>query len=161
MKTSIKLLFGLVLLFSTISFSSNAQYLYSYEYDNAGNRTFRTQVELLESPGDSLMAHLASDSTALNAFNEEQEALGVQEDIGDNMISIYPNPFLSEINISFKESGEEIKEVRLFSSVGKIIYSAKDVGEDLTIPLEGRPSGTYFLWIDTTLGKRDYKLVKH
>ncbi len=74
-------------------------------------------------------------------------------------IEVYPNPTNNMVNINKTDSTIEIKNVNLFDSLGKIIYSKKDIQ---SIDLTNVIKGIYFLRIESENGSvYTQKIIKN
>ncbi|MEO8109125.1 MAG: M43 family zinc metalloprotease [Ginsengibacter sp.] len=76
-------------------------------------------------------------------------------------ISIFPNPFVSQVTISSDNATDIIgKEIKLYDATGKI-YLVKTLQSQRTvIPLYSIPTGVYFLKVDGIKNSSVYKIVK-
>lgn len=72
----------------------------------------------------------------------------------EDKINTYPNPVQNELNIEI--SAENIDEIILLSSLGKILFKAKGISK---VSFESYPSGVYMLKIKTTKGKSIIKRI--
>ncbi|WP_347924751.1 T9SS type A sorting domain-containing protein [Pontimicrobium sp. SW4] len=76
-----------------------------------------------------------------------------------NTISLYPNPSSNEVTLSWNK--RENVSVKMYNSIGKLIYFAKDRSliEPLTINISNYESGIYFININTRYGIVTKKLL--
>lgn len=76
--------------------------------------------------------------------------------------SIYPNPFVEEINIDFYKTTRDNVSIKIFDVLGKIYSSKKHLPIDkITIPLHKLSSGNYLIEIKTgkhTVTKKIFKI---
>ena len=80
--------------------------------------------------------------------------------IENSGISVYPNPFSTEVVIN--NEGEEISSLMVYSFDGNLIktfYPAHD--KNITINLRDLATGTYFVKINTTNSSYQVKMMKH
>ncbi len=78
-------------------------------------------------------------------------------------IKIYPNPVMDKLFIEMDAKAFQTKEIRLIDIVGKRQNVSFDVisPNQLIISTLGLNQGTYFLIINSTAGKRSYKVLKY
>ena len=76
-------------------------------------------------------------------------------------IVVYPNPFTSQINVTYKNSEENINSVaRLYDVTGKIIISQTIQSQKTTIIVNNLLPGIYILKISGTEKQQIFKLLK-
>lgn len=76
-------------------------------------------------------------------------------------ISIFPNPFASQITINSNNASDLIgKKIKLYDITGKIYLTETLQSQSTTIPLYKMPAGVYFLKIDGLRKPSVFKLVK-
>ncbi|WP_089355831.1 sulfatase-like hydrolase/transferase [Ekhidna lutea] len=77
-------------------------------------------------------------------------------------ISIYPNPFEKEINVSFPENKLKEFELRISNAIGKIVFieNKAENMDNLKIDLSNLNQGLYFLEIRHQNGLKLIKLIK-
>lgn len=82
--------------------------------------------------------------------------------INDSGFSIYPNPFIDELNIQFPVSLLEPVSVRVTNLLGTIVYqSLIDIPENLEqLNLEHLAPGMYVVWIRTKAAESSFKIIK-
>lgn len=78
----------------------------------------------------------------------------------NDIIKIYPNPFLSELNINFKQSDFDNVNVSIYNTSGQKIYSAKSNGDNLRLNLDNINSGVYILVIQSNSNVIKKKIIK-
>lgn len=75
------------------------------------------------------------------------EAFTAIEDVaGQAMARVYPNPFVNDVNVSLGEIKDEVKEIRMFSSNGTLVYAENISGianSAYSIPTETIAKGFY------------------
>ncbi|MEJ8803824.1 DUF7619 domain-containing protein [Pontibacter sp. H249] len=73
----------------------------------------------------------------------------------DQAIAVYPNPTNNKFTISFLHADFDVQEVQLYTSVGKLVYTAtltKPRPEKLDVDIDGVKAGMYLLQIKTDRG---------
>ena len=76
-------------------------------------------------------------------------------------ISIFPNPFASQITINSGNTIDLIgKKIKLYDGTGKMYLQQTLQSQKTTIPLYKMPAGVYFLKIDGVKNPSVFKLVK-
>lgn len=84
-----------------------------------------------------LFVYLANAQSVKNVFDSQhgrtlQQNLGIApEDIIDN-ISIYPNPVVDVLRISFRSSRKSIGVISLFNNIGKQVFNQENLVENST-----------------------------
>ncbi len=76
-----------------------------------------------------------------------------------NGISVFPNPTTNKLYLNFKAELTNI-QLSLYNSIGQIIYSPKNISENLEIDLSLFDSGIYFLKIQNYSEKKTVKIIK-
>jgi len=114
-----------------------------YQFDGwSGGVTSTTNPVTLNMDGDkNVMAQFSTLTTSIY-------------EVDDFEVKVFPNPFNDQIFISTKE---DLKQIRIFNTLGLLVYE----GTELTLDLTALPAGMYFLWIENSEGKEVQKqLVK-
>ena len=76
-------------------------------------------------------------------------------------ITVYPNPFTSEVIIKSENSGEIIgKRIRLYDVTGKLFVTQILQSQKTVIPLSKLPSGIYFIKIEGMKAPGVFKIIK-
>jgi uncharacterized protein YjdB len=74
-------------------------------------------------------------------------------------ITIYPNPTSETLNVTIKNA--EAKQIRIYNSLGKTVFTSNVVNNTNKIKVGNLSSGTYFVEIITTDGRREVeKFIK-
>lgn len=60
----------------------------------------------------------------------------------DKCFNIYPNPVREVLNVSAEK---EIQKISIFNTVGQMVYSAENLGENGEISVSALPKGVYFI----------------
>jgi hypothetical protein len=79
---------------------------------------------------------------------EYSTIIAVHVDIDDYNISVFPNPAVNIINITWPAS-EEVVQVRLTDSQNKTVYEASETGYNSVLDVSTMPEGIYVLAIQT------------
>ncbi|MDZ7743805.1 MAG: T9SS type A sorting domain-containing protein [Bacteroidota bacterium] len=147
------LLLYLVLIGSTIG-----QNKVIYSYDANGNRTLRNTITLMSQP-----VHTTQQDT-INILDEKDYLLLEsyhQEDIGEQSITIYPNPTGGAFAVRVTNMPATLqRKMLLYSIGGNENYRSEDFDEMTVIDLSGHENGTYLLKI--LLGDKisTWKIIK-
>ncbi len=140
-----KILFLILLVFCSVSLL-NAQALYEYVYDEAGNRIARKII------------HLSS------KMDEGVEYVDVVEDQLSGLdVQVFPNPTkgLLELKISGTNKAENYS-VSVFDAFGKLIIKKAFAGNGrFQIDLSNYPNGYYIVTIFWGSQKVSYKIIKN
>ena len=71
---------------------------------------------------------------------------GINPELSDNNIGIYPVPVKNELNIDFSNSSSEYKSIQLYTELGQLVYNKQIKEQDrLTINTEGLTMGLYIV----------------
>jgi serine protease AprX len=76
----------------------------------------------------------------------------------ENEFSVFPNPFLSTVNIISK-GNTNIERINVINNIGQIIYTINAPTEN-TLALNDLPDGMYVLQIETDKGLLIKKIIK-
>ena len=84
----------------------------------------------------------------------------------DNLVSVYPNPFMNDVEVKFYSSSSQKIAVEVFDVLGKQLFHQNDeAGARITaiinIPLQDLRSGIYFLKITTARNSYLKKVMKY
>lgn len=91
-----------------------------------------------------------------------KSSTSVGENDGLNGIAIHPNPTSGIIYIeTFTETSQKTTtEYRVTNLMGQEIMRLTPTTSQTIIDLSGMPQGIYFIQVDTTLGKKTFKVIK-
>lgn len=85
--------------------------------------------------------------------NGECNDMGIDENLNEETVSIYPNPFKNELNIQSKLN---IKNIEIYNAAGQKVLQSKEK----SISTQGLTAGVYFVRIQTDKGTETIKLIK-
>jgi hypothetical protein len=90
--------------------------------------------------------------------------IGISENtVSENMLSVYPNPGASFVNVSFTLQNQSDVKLQLIDVAGKLIREINPSamkGENMvTMDLEGIESGIYFLRLETATSTETKKII--
>jgi hypothetical protein len=118
--------------------------------------------------GIGLLSNGVSDGFRLNCIFfpvfEDLDVINMSQplDINDvtlDKLSIYPNPVVDNLQIEFN-SVSEIKDVKVYSILGKLVLSPQYKKENNQIDVSSLNNGIYFLKIETEIGYLIKKIIK-
>ncbi len=130
-----------------------------FSYDNAGNRTSRVVCLNKSTPSDeqSLDSTIVQEKT-LPYYEEDSK---FNETIGEQSITIYPNPTGGAFAVRITNIPEGlIRSMMLFSMTGKEIFRAEDFNELTEINISKQQNGAYILKIILGDSTTVWKIVK-
>ncbi len=132
---------SILILIFTISVCAQAQTIYNYNYSTTGNVESRV-IQVLK---------LASEET------ENFEAIEEEE-----VFSVYPNPGIHEVNISFTESMVEQSPVsiQVYNSLGQKVFTSKTQDLITTINIAEYTSGIYYIEVVNNKKRWVKELIK-
>jgi hypothetical protein len=156
-----------------ISTSISGKYVSSactYSYDASGNRILRQPVN----PTLSHAAGLRSAGTGTEMIDpgrdgSKDEAKNVEGSIGaipenplQPAVTVYPNPTDRFFTVNIPSWHKDVTgEIRIYDSVGKILYIRNITGEMESFDLSGYDAGIYMAEISVDGKKLIYKIVKN
>lgn len=87
--------------------------------------------------------------------------MGVNEVETKDIISVYPNPVVEQLNIKLDEQLNNA-EIRVFDISGRVVYEekVKSLNKNHTIDFKGIPSGAYMVFIKSDKGTTSKKIIK-
>ena len=128
-----------------ISNCSYAQPKVCYNYDKAGNRTDRT-ICLKSTPA-------SADSNSI--------AQPITENLGEMVITLYPNPTKGQLTIKVANMPIEAKgEIILSDMTGRLLMKQNTIRETTMFNLSSHPSGLYVLKIRIDDKVSEWKVIK-
>ncbi len=96
--------------------------------------------------------NFAFDISSVNAVPETNISIG---------LSAYPNPAVNEIYVKCTDTYNERATLSLIDVLGRTVYQTFfNTGSPLTIPLNGIPSGVYFIKVETANSSVVKQIVK-
>ena len=126
---------------------SQNTYEYTFGYDDSGNRTSRTAIQLRS-------AKLPSDS--LNNVKAQE----VKETLAGKQLIIYPNPTKGRITVEMPLSEGDVARITLFDVQGKTLTDLKNIGPTTELDLSGQPAGVYLMRIIINSKATTWKIIK-
>ena len=84
--------------------------------------------------------------------------MGIESIVGDNSITLYPNPTNSEVNIS---SENIINSIEIFNSLGQRVYYSVVNSMEKVIDISSFVNGVYILGVNTENGVIRKKIIKN
>jgi hypothetical protein len=97
-------------------------------------------------------------NTTLNTYVSNIYVTNPDNNIGNQIASIYPNPVDDVLNIDIKTDGE--KNISIINVLGQTLISEATNEQQLTIDLSGLDKGLYFINISSNQGTEIVKFVK-
>lgn len=132
--------------------SANAQVTVSYTYDELQRLT-------KASYSNGVGIQYSYDALGNRTQETKTSSLSVVDFENAKSISLYPNPFVEELNISSKD--QNILQVQLFDLSGKLIQIEKvNSKNSYVLKTKNLASGVYLITIVTDKGKETYKVIK-
>jgi len=133
-------------------FTSKAQITVSYTYDNLHRLT---QASYSNGVG----IQYSYDALGNRTQETKTSTLSVEEVTTEKSFTLFPNPFVEELQIASKE--QSITQVQLYDLTGKLIQEEKVNNQNtFTLKTNALPSGSYLITILTDKGKESYKVIK-
>lgn len=134
----------------------------NYGYDAAGNMTSRLIVigsaktaEIIPVDTTEIVAEMNAEDSIPGAENKSK----FEELLGNNRVTIYPNPTKGQLRVALSDISEEDKVmVNVYSLAGTRIYSG--ILKDNLIDLNNEASGVYILEIVINDKAQNWRIVK-
>ncbi|MEE4178618.1 MAG: T9SS type A sorting domain-containing protein, partial [Bacteroides sp.] len=99
--------------------------------------------------GDDRMVTVEGDMVINDWFGYTSDPTSVNDIISQAQLNIYPNPARQMLNIV---SDQEIREIRMFDMLGKVIYMTEVESDRFTMNVSGFENGIYFVQVLTSNG---------
>jgi hypothetical protein len=129
-----------------ISFALSQNIVYSY--DAAGNRILRKYVT-------------ATLTRSAIASPEQLDSTNVEAGIGEQKVTIYPNPTHGVIVVGISNYDPSLStQFTLFTPDGKKIKTFSAQGERTSVEMSSYPSGWYLLRVDLGDNHMEFKIIK-
>ncbi len=143
-------------------------YTVASNVDTAGPHTVDITVPAGATPGETRMRiflgydDATPDPCRTNEDGEVEDysvVVGVMgvEDLQANQTKVYPNPVVDIVNISSKNT---IENVMIYNLTGQEVLVEKANGKDVAMNLSSLPSGAYVAKIKTDAGVETVKIIK-
>jgi len=112
----------------------------------------------------SMPAYFEDNSSDFQLFPYQMKitnnSLSVTDFDNTNLIKVYPNPFLDNVEVGFNQIENNI-DIELYSILGQKIYQQKFINKkDLSLDFYNVKSGVYFLKISSNNKTNTVKLIK-
>lgn len=132
------------------------------EYDNDFNPYWHT---LADSVGQFnlpfyLKCSKLAYATLADCASDTVNTVGIGEYSFDNSISVFPNPFLSNLTVKSTQTGNELKRVVISDMFGKIIYDEVYNAPIAQLNISSLSSGAYLIQAFTDKSIYSRKLLK-
>ena len=135
-----------------LGFTAKAQVTVTYSYDNLHRLT---QASYSNGVG----IQYSYDALGNRTQETKTSTLSVEEVTKEKSFTLFPNPFLEELQITSKE--QSITQVQLYDLTGKLIQDEKVNNQNTyTLKTNALPRSTYLITIITEKGKESYKVLK-
>jgi len=156
-----KLILSTICLIANLGlFGQTVDYI-EFTYDYAGNRTERNVI-YLRAPEDSVMQKIENPvKDAINTHQTGNEEVIYKELLGEQEISIFPNPTRGEITVeitNLQQTAQAILEV--FSLAGESVFSENMLQNKTVVDLSKLPPGVYILKILLDSKLSTWKIIK-
>ncbi len=125
-----------------------------------------TNMELLNAIQQAANRHSSPDTLTgygVCNFCAANLALSVNDNlrVESDLISIYPNPFSSEINVRSKKAGFKIAQIEVENQLGEKVYQKLGYTLEESINLSFLPSAIYFIKVKGEEAEFLFKIIKY
>jgi hypothetical protein len=136
------LVFMLVFYLSVVSYGQ----IVNYVYDDSGNRTSRTVT---------LSKSLKTENDSLKSQDK------ITEQIEEQVITIYPNPFQEEVNIDITGMEENsVANITMYDHGGRLLLKRSNVSTRTNLNLSQYAKGVYFMIIRLGNNTTKWTIIK-
>ena len=133
-----------------IPFFGIGQIQQSYVFSNGGQNLTSDNLSMVYSVGEPLISLNTSTAYKESQGFHQHDLSGYNSivEVDNSSSQVYPNPASSYVLI--RNDKDEIQNVELFDTQGKLILSKKNIqNKNLNLSLEGLLSGVYYVKIQT------------
>ncbi|MCF8299313.1 MAG: T9SS type A sorting domain-containing protein [Saprospiraceae bacterium] len=124
----------------------------NYVFDNSGNRTNRNIIYLNSTT-------IKKSAGGNGDYGSEQEKY--MDEVGDLIVTIYPNPTQSEVNIFLDNYNSEVEySISVFNLHGGLIKEISEIQQANIINLSDQPDGVYIITVSYGQNISRWKIVK-
>lgn len=153
------ILINILILMGLIAKSQDFQYY----YDNNGNRTKRELIPFKKTQDTVVTDSTASitDSTAVANNNQVTQQQQYKTILGDQKITVYPNPTAGELKVDISDFAEGCKGSVLVSDMqGRVIYKSENINSSNIINLSATATGKYIMKLILDGKSNEWVIVK-
>ncbi|MBR5983062.1 MAG: PKD domain-containing protein [Bacteroidales bacterium] len=138
--------------------STNLPESWSWTFANGTPETSTEQnpVVTFAEEGDYLITLVAENSIGRDSIARTISIVGINDYSIDDMVSVYPNPTSSILNIE----SEDLVSITILDMSGKIIYFANENCSAASIDLEGFAKSEYMIKVETKKGTSVKRIIK-
>jgi len=138
------------------------QLIREYEYDAAGNRTWRKVVRMTAPPEDSLPVTHYALQDELPSFGSQLPPEYYVEKIAHVEMKIYPNPAMEKITLAISNMEKmQTGTLQLFTLNGQLLQTRLLSDAQVDISLVGLSKGTYILKVQINETTENWKIIKN
>jgi hypothetical protein len=147
----------LIFIINGFTLSAQTYFTYTFEYDDAGNRTKRLS--------EIVVKNLEVDSLSDYQEGKEMESLTstdpYTESIAGIDVLLYPNPTDGQLVVELNASNSELTgSLKVFNIEGRLIYTQTEFSQQNLVDLSHQENGIYFLHIQLNSDTKIYKVIK-
>lgn len=147
---------GFSVQFNDLSSNIPRSWNWTFENGTPATSTERNPVVTFAAEGDFLVSLVAENEYGSDSIARTLSIVGINDYSIDNLVSIYPNPTSSILNIE----AEDIISVTILDMSGKIIYFANENCSAASIDLEGFAKSEYMIKVETRKGTSVKRIIK-
>lgn len=130
--------------------------IYSFSYDDAGNRVSRTMITFKSAGGESFW-----DPEKMGIDQSSLPLESLEDYLAGRNLKIYPNPTRGEMAIEFVDFPENEKvQVSLYDINGSLILDETVESQFYLLDIEDKPNGNYILKLSLGKFQKTYQIVK-
>ena len=133
----------------TLALPESGCYRFTF-YNPTGNGAENGLGKIKDLSGNVIMEYSSTKNKFKYKYAGEMNCIydGVEENSNESVV-VYPNPASSSINIK----GENISEVKVYNSIGQLVYAKSDVNDGLAIDATSFEEGLYLVNIRNINGE--------
>ena len=147
---------GFSVQFNDLSSNIPRSWNWTFENGTPATSTERNPVVTFAAEGDFLVSLVAENDYGRDSIARTINIVGINDYNVDDMVSIYPNPTSSLLNIE----AEDIISVTILDMSGRIVYFAEENCSAASIDLEGFAKSEYMIKVETRKGTSVKRIIK-
>jgi PKD repeat protein len=142
--------------FTDLSTNLPTSWSWTFENGTPATSTEQNPVVTYAEEGDFLVTLVAENEYGRDSIARTINIVGINDYNVDDMVSVYPNPTSSILNIE----AEDLVSVTILDMSGRIVYFADENCSAASIDLEGFAKSEYMIKVETKKGTSVKRIIK-
>ena len=147
---------GFSVQFNDLSSNIPTSWNWTFENGTPATSTERNPLVTFATEGDFLVSLVAENQYGRDSVAQTLNIVGINDYNVDDMVSVYPNPASSILNIE----AENLISVTILDMSGKIVYFALENCSATSIDLSGFANAEYVVKVETENGRSLKRIIK-